>query len=99
MTQRHSEPRLQSGTVYMTSIRDLDNPVMGVIVRRMWWKPWRWALTPIYFSRPITTMGVSETREGMPITNLTKLGAIGLAKLYGVRHVDFERSNFDGEMK
>jgi hypothetical protein len=72
---------------------------MGVVLTRMWWKPWRWSLTPLYFSRPITPAGMVEQREGRPITNLTLLGAIGLAKLYGVRHVDFECNNFYGEMK
>ena len=84
---------IQFGTVYMTSYGDFDNPVMGVVIRRMWWKPWRYSVKPIYWeTRPAGY--ISELHEGTTTSNLTRAGAIGMAKLYGVKHHDFE-----GEMK
>lgn len=91
---------MQLGSIYMTRIGDLDNPVMGVVMRRMWWKPWRYSLHPLYYSHRVTNipMGeVLEARDGEPIRNLTKLEAIGLMKLMGIAHKDFE--DFLGETK
>lgn len=86
--------KIQSGSVYMTSIAE-DTNVMGVVLKRMWWKPWRWKVTPIYYSEQrVNTAKVIgwsiRTDRGPTITNLSKEGAIGMAKLYGVRHRDFE---------
>lgn len=81
--------KLQRGTIYMAP---LDAPVMGCVPRRMWAKPWRWKLTPWYWSS--TTEFVPGklvgTHEGPPITNLTMEGAIAMMKLFGIKHVDFE---------
>lgn len=82
--------KLQNGSVYMASIRDFSNPIMGVVVMRMWWKPWRWSVTPIYWAQPPGTLAVRGIFHATPITNLSKEGAIGVAKLHGVKHKDFE---------
>lgn len=65
---------------------------MGCVVRRMWWKPWRWSVHPIYYGELQTKTGrsVYEVKDGVAIKDLTMLGAIGILKLYGVRHRDFE---------
>lgn len=69
--------KIQQGTVYMAN---LDREVMGAVPNRMWWKPWRWqvVILPWY------------TQRGYLIRNLTKEGAIGVMKLYGIKHKDFE---------
>ena len=81
--------KIQSNTVYMTSIAEETN-VMGVVISRMWWKPWRWRVTPIYYRQREATGYITRTDEGETISNLTMLGAIGMAKLWGVKHKDFE---------
>ncbi len=81
---------LQAGSIYMTNIGDFDNPIMGALVRRMWWKPWRFTVTPIYYESRGAQGYISETRYGEPIRNLTKLGVVGMMKLYGVKHQDFQ---------
>lgn len=81
--------KIQSGSVYMTSIAE-DTNVMGVVLKRMWWKPWRWKVTPIYYSSTRVPNKIMGVHEAETITNLSKEGAIGMAKLYGVRHRDFE---------
>ena len=81
--------KVQHGTVYMTSIAE-DTNVMGVIINRMWWKPWMWQVTPIYYKKYGADGYINESSEGPPIRNLTKLGAVGVAKLLGVTHKDFE---------
>ena len=88
--------KLQTGSIYMTSPGDLDNPVMGVVVNRMWWKPWRYFVQPIYYGEygPLR-----ELKYGEPIRNLTKLGVLGTMKLFGVKHRDFEHEQFLGEPK
>jgi hypothetical protein len=78
--------RIQLGTVYMNSIYEFDNPIMGVVIRRMWWKPWRYSLTPIYWKVADEAYGAG------PTNNLTKLEAIGTAKLLGVEHRDFKEN-------
>jgi hypothetical protein len=64
----------------------------------MWWKPWRWKVTPLYYKPQIVYDAspgeVHYTDEGETVSNLTFLGAIGMAKLLGVEHKDFE-----GELK
>lgn len=82
--------RLQGGSVYL--VAELDTGVMGCVVRRLWWKPWRWSVHPIYYDEMETKTGrsVYEVRDGVAIKDLTMLGAIGILKLYGVRHRDFE---------
>jgi hypothetical protein len=88
---------IQFGTVYMTSYGDFDNPVIGVVIRRMWWKPWRYSVKPVYWDDNDDdphVWGYRGLGEGSVIYNLTKAGAIGMAKLYGVKHQDFE-----GELK
>lgn len=81
--------KLQRGTIYMAPI---EGPVMGCVPERMWWKPWRWKVTPVHWSTtPDLTPGKSiGTYEGEPITDLTLEGAIAMMKLFGVKHVDFE---------
>lgn len=89
---------LFDGYVYMSKL-DTDTDVMGCVVRRMWWKPWRWSVQPLYYSRPIVSAlpgAAVDTREGEPVHNLTKLGVAGMLKLFGVC-TDF--SEFSGEMK
>jgi hypothetical protein len=81
--------KIQNNTVYMTCIAE-DTNVMGVVISRMWWKPWRWKVTPIYYRQRGATGYITGTQEGEPINNLTMLGAIGMAKLLGVEHKDFE---------
>jgi hypothetical protein len=84
--------KIQSNTVYMTSIAEETN-VMGVVISRMWWKPWRWRVTPLYYRAQIVSNSPGEVHysdEGKTISNLTLLGAIGTAKLLGVEHKDFE---------
>jgi hypothetical protein len=85
--------KIQSNTVYMTNIAEETN-VMGVVISRMWWKPWRWKVKPIYYKPQIVYDAspgeVHYTDEGETTSNLTLLGAIGMAKLWGVKHKDFE---------
>ena len=82
--------KIQNNTVYMTSIAE-DTNVMGVVIGRMWWKPWRWRVTPMYYRiRPTYPGEVHYSDNGETISNLTLLGAIGTAKLLGVEHKDFE---------
>jgi hypothetical protein len=85
--------RIQLGTVYMNSTGDFNDPLIGVVIKRMWWKPWRYSLTPLYYKPQIVSDSPGEVHysdEGEPISNLTKLGAIGTAKLLGVEHRDFK---------
>jgi hypothetical protein len=84
--------KLQPGTFYMASIGDWGNPVLGVVVARMWWKPWRFFVQPVYYRG----LGGSMV-YGEPLRNLTKLGVVGAVKLFGVEHRDFE--TFEGELK
>lgn len=89
---------LRNGNMYMASFGDLDNPVLGVSVHRMWLKPWMWELRPVYYTHPGAVLppgAISETGEGEPIKNLTMLEAVGMMKLMGVTHRDF--GNFLGE--
>lgn len=85
--------KLQAGSVYMTRI-DGESDVMGVVIKRMWWKPWRWQLTPMYWSQPKGNaqgyVAIAEVHDGKPIKNLTLLGVVALAKLMGIEHRDFE---------
>lgn len=81
---------MQINTVYMTSIGDLDNPIMGVVLRRMWWKPWRYSVQPMYYQNRGTAGYITTYEEGERINNLTKLGVVGYMKLFGVVHKDFE---------
>jgi hypothetical protein len=84
--------KIQNNSVYMTSYAE-DTNVMGVVIGRMWWKPWRWRVTPLYYRHQIVASSAGEisyTDEGKPTSNLTLLGAIGMAKLLGVKHKDFE---------
>lgn len=81
----------------MTSIGDVDNPVMGVIVCRMWWKPWRYSAQAIYYTDNraktrimATHRFIIETQYGEKVTNLTKLEVVGLMRLMGVKHPQFE---------
>lgn len=73
----------------------LDSPVMACIPRRMWWKPWKWQITPMHWSsyqREVNFMGFRYYTANSPaVTNLTKEGAICIMKLYGIKHQDFER--------
>ena len=82
--------KLQVGTIYMANIMDLDNPVMGVIVRRMWWKPWRYSVQPVYYPGRRADGGPTRAAYGETVSNLTKFGAVGYMKLWGVGHKDFE---------
>ena len=71
----------------------LDDPVMGCVPRRMWWKPWKWQVTPLNWTRPYEPLKggyMVNTEAGPPITDLTEAGAIGIMKLYGIKHKDFE---------
>lgn len=70
---------------------DADTEVMGVIIKRMWWKPWRWSVQILYWTPRLEAGYVSELDRTEKIGNLTLLGAIGYAKLVGVEHKDFER--------
>lgn len=84
--------KIQNNSVYMANIAEETN-VMGVVISRMWWKPWRWKVTPLYYRHQIVASSAGEisyTDEGETISNLTLLGAIGMAKLWGVKHKDFE---------
>ena len=83
--------KIQSNTVYTVSSYDLSNPaVLGVVISRMWWKPWRWKVTPLYYGQRGAAGHITGANEGEPTSNLTLLGAIGMAKLLGVEHKDFE---------
>ena len=79
--------RLQRGTIYMSP---LDGPIMGCVPERMWWKPWKWQVTPWHWRACGTAGFVSETYKGEPITDLTVEGAVAMMKLFGINHVDFE---------
>jgi len=81
--------KLQRGTIYMSP---LDGPVMGCVPERMWWKPWRWKVTPWYWTAQKPWVGgkLPDTNEGEPITDLTMEGAVAMMKLFGIKHVDFE---------
>lgn len=81
--------KIQSNTVYMANIAEETN-VMGVVISRMWWKPWRWKVTPLYYGQRGAAGHITGANEGEPTSNLTLLGAIGMAKLLGVEHKDFE---------
>lgn len=83
------------GYVYMSRL-DADTEVLGCVVRRMWWKPWRWSVQPLYYTRPSAPGAIIGSREGEPIHNLTKLGVAGMLKLYGI---DRDFSDFLGEPK
>ena len=71
--------KIQRGTVYMSG---LEKEIMGAVPNRMWWKPWSWQVEIL----PWTT----DWKSGHIIRNLTLEGAIGVMKLYGIRHRDFE---------
>ena len=71
----------------------LDGPLMGCVPRRMWWKPWKWQVTPLNWTCPYDArLGeyMRYTEDGPTITDLTEAGAIGIMKLYGIKHKDFE---------
>ena len=55
---------------------------MGAVPNRMWWKPWRWQVELLPWN--MRELGTYIIR------NLTKDGAIGVMKLYGIKHKDFE---------
>lgn len=79
--------RLQRGTIYMAH---LDGLVMGCGVDRMWWKPWRWKVTPYPWTRRGANGYIHEAAPVQPITDLTAEGAVAMMKLYGISHKDFE---------
>lgn len=86
--------RIQRGTVYMNAI---DKEVMGAVPNRIWWKPWRWQVELLPWNmRDVRRVGVKvwgwevSITEKLIIRNLTKEGAIGVMKLYGIKHKDFE---------
>lgn len=72
----------------------LDAPVMGCVPRRMWWKPWKWQVTPLNWTHTydarVQQGYMAGAKDGPPITDLTEAGAIGIMKLYGIKHKDFE---------
>ena len=72
--------KIQRGTVYMNG---LEKEIMGAVPNRMWWKPWRWQVELLPWSWANGT-------SSYIIRNLTKEGAIGVMKLYGIKHRDFE---------
>lgn len=71
--------RIQRGTVYMNG---LEKEIMGAVPNRMWWKPWRWQVEILPWA--------NDWGSGYTIRNLTRDGAIGVMKLYGIKHKDFE---------
>jgi len=71
--------KIQRGTVYMSP---LGAECMGAIPNRMWWKPWMWQVE-------LLPWDIRETNEYI-VRNLTMYGAIGVMKLYGIKHQDFE---------
>lgn len=71
--------RIQRGTVYMCS---LGKEIMGAVPNRMWWKPWMWQVEILPWA--------SNWKSGHTVRNLTRDGAIGVMKLYGIKHTDFE---------
>ena len=73
--------KIQRGTVYMN---DVEKECMGAVPNRMWWKPWMWQVEILPWG-----WGVKEMSPHI-IRNLTKEGAIGVMKLYGIKHKDFE---------
>jgi hypothetical protein len=81
--------KLQGGSVYLVT-DPIDTRVMGCVVRRMWWKPWHWSVRPIYCLEVAEKGSLLELRDGEAVKDLTMLGAVGILKLYGVRHRDFE---------
>lgn len=90
---------LLEGRVYFTSIQDLDNQIMGVVLRRMCWKPWRWSVQPFYYKGVQIEAGhnIKDVVDGEAVNNLTLLGAVGMMKLMGIKHKEFE--TFEGELK
>lgn len=83
--------KLRNGAVYMAP---LDAPVLGCVSRRMWWKPWRWQVVPLHWTKNAMKKLQAGTyvgcEPGVPITDLSKEGAVAMMKLYGVEHKDFE---------
>ena len=60
----------------------LEKEIMGAVPNRMWWKPWAWQVE-------LLPWDIRETNTYI-VRNLTKKGAIGVMKLYGIKHKDFE---------
>jgi hypothetical protein len=67
---------------------DINSDVMSAIPNRMWWKPWRWKVEVFYWDN---AKGYRrDTSHDCTVRNLTKKGAIGVMKLHGIKHQDFE---------
>lgn len=73
--------RIQRGTVYMCGLAT-PGGIMGAVPNRMLWKPWVWQVE-------LFPWDIRE-RDVFTIRNLTMQGAIGVMKLYGIKHKDFE---------
>jgi hypothetical protein len=63
-------------------MNDLEREIMGAVPNRMWWKPWAWQVEILPWSNELANVRI--------IRNLTMDGAIGVMKLYGIKHRDFE---------
>jgi hypothetical protein len=77
-------------------MNDLEREIMGAVPNRMWWKPWAWQVEILPWNNMreahlITFLGFHVYSCGTYIIrNLTLEGAIGVMKLYGIKHKDFE---------
>ena len=71
--------KIQRGNVYMCPF---EAEIMGAVPNRMWWKPWAWQVEILPWA--------NDWKNGHTIRNLTMDGAIGVMKLYGIKHKDFE---------
>lgn len=57
----------------------LSHDIYAVVPTRLWWAPWRWALSVYWFGRNPFTISESQTIA----TNISKSEVIGLIKLLG----------------
>lgn len=72
--------KLQLASVYMLP---LEADFMGLVVRRMWTKPWRYKIEAICW-------GPVETPNVLIASDLTKAGVIVIFKLFDVPKVRSE---------
>lgn len=70
---------LRSGDMYMFPI---SHDIYAVEPFRLWWAPWRWALSVYWFGRDPFTISTPQTIA----TNISRAEVIGLIKLLGYPH-------------
>lgn len=72
---------LRSGDMYLFP---LSSDMYAATPFRLWWAPWRWALT-VYWYRQLSGP-YFDTVDEVVATNISKSEVIGLIKLIGYPH-------------